>query len=85
MRNIFFTIAICAILFSSCHNNSSKKTDTHLHEDGTEHINHDNSEEKMPKQELFEVEADSLTIKNDSLNSDQKMEHSHDDGHIHKH
>ena len=85
MKNIFFTIAIFAILFSSCRNKSSKQTDTHIHDDGTEHINHDISEEKMPKQELFEVEIDSLTIEKDSLNKDQETEHSHDGGHIHKH
>ena len=85
MKNIFFTIAIFAILLGSCRNNSAKKTDTHIHDDGTEHINHDNNEEKMPEQELFEVEIDSLTIKKDSLNSDQETEHSHDGVHKHKH
>lgn len=85
MKNIFLTIAIIAILFSSCRNNSSKKTDTHIHDDGTEHVNHDNSTEKMPKQELFEVKVDSLTFKKDSLKSEHETEHSHDGGHKHKH
>lgn len=85
MKNIFLTIAIFAILLSSCRNNAPKQTDTHIHDDGTEHINHDNSEEKMPEQELFEVEIDSLTIKKDSLNRDKETEHSHDGGHTHKH
>lgn len=85
MKNIFFTIAIFAILLGSCPNKSPKQTDTHIHDDGTEHINHDNSEEVMPKQELFEVEIDSLTIKKDSLNSDPETEHSHDGVHKHKH
>lgn len=85
MKNIFFTIAICAILFSSCRNTSSKKTDTHIHDDGTEHVNHDNNTEKTPKQELFEVEIDSLTIEKDSLKSERKTEHSHEGGHKHTH
>ncbi|KAF0129220.1 MAG: hypothetical protein FD155_2709 [Bacteroidetes bacterium] len=85
MKHIIFTLAIFAILLSSCRNNSSKTTDTHMHDDGKEHVNHDNKEEKTPQQELFEVEIDSLTTKKDSLNSDQETEHSHDDGHKHKH
>ena len=85
MKNILSAIAIFAILLSSCQNNSSKQTDTHIHEDGTEHINHENSAETTPKQELFEVENDSLTIEKDSLNSKAGKMHSHDDGHEHKH
>lgn len=84
MKDIFLLMALSAILFSSCGNKSSKNTDSHTHEDGTEHVNHDNSE-ISPKQELFEVEIDSITVEKDSLKSEQKTEHSHDGGHKHKH
>jgi len=85
MKNIIFIVAIFSILFSSCRNNSIKKSDTHIHDDGTEHINHDNGAGMMPEQELFEVEIDSITIDKDSLISDHEKVHSHDGGQKHEH
>ena len=63
----------------------NKKTDTHTHEDGSEHVNHDATPEVAPEQEVFEIESDSLTVENDSLKSEHETEHSHEDGHGHKH
>lgn len=85
MKNIFLTVAVLVILLSSCGINSNKKTDTHTHEDGTEHINHDNGSVEAPEQEVFEMEKDSLSTKNDTLKSDHEKEHSHshEDGHKH--
>lgn len=89
MKNIFVAIAMAAfaILFSSCGNNPDKKTNTHTHDDGSEHINHDNSHEALPEQEVFELESDSLPVKKDTLNIEHQEEHthSHEDGHEHSH
>ena len=87
MKNIFFTIAILVILLSSCRNKSNKKTDTHVHDDGTVHINHDNSSVAAPKQESFEVDIDSLHNEKDTLKNEHETEHSHshEDGHEHSH
>jgi len=86
MKNTFFAIVFFAILFGSCRNNSSKPTGTHTHDDGSVHTDHEHLEEKMPKQELFEVEIDSLLFQKDTLSiSKQKIEHSHNGGHPHKH
>ncbi len=87
MKNIFFTIAMSAILLSSCGNDTNKKTDMHTHEDGSEHVNHDNAFNEAPEQELFEIEHDSISAKKDTLKSDAKKEHSHshEGGHEHKH
>jgi hypothetical protein len=83
MKNILFTIAILVFLLSSCNNNSSEKAGTHVHDDGTEHSDHDNGNEKTPDQEEFEVK-DSLPDEKESLKSDDKTMHTHDDGHEHK-
>lgn len=84
MKNILLLMAFFAILFSACATNTSKNADTHTHEDGTVHENHKNSE-ISPEQELFEVEADTLALENDSLQTEQKTEHTHAGGHKHKH
>lgn len=87
MKNIFFIMAISAILFTSCENNSTRKTETHKHEDGSEHVNHNNTSNVAPEQELFDIDNDSLSIKNDTLKSEHEKEHSHshEGGHEHKH
>lgn len=85
MKNTFLLLALVAILISSCVNKHSKNTDTHVHEDGTEHVNHDNSSEKMPQQESFEVITDSLSNGNDTIKKTLKKEHSHGHGHTHTH
>lgn len=81
MKYTFLSLAIIAIIFSACVNNSSK----HTHEDGTEHVNHKNETENIPQQESFEVTTDSVTEPTDTLKSEQKEEHSHDNGHKHTH
>lgn len=85
MKNTFLIITILFIFLSSCGINSTKKTDSHTHDDGTEHINHDNSSVTAPKQELFEIDNDSLSIDKDTLKSehDNEHSHSHEDGHKH--
>jgi len=85
MKNIFLAIAIFAILLSSCRNKSTINTDTHIHEDGTEHVNHDTGLDEAPEQEVFDVEIDSLTTEKDSLKSEHEEMHSHDGGQNHKH
>jgi len=87
MKNLFFAIIAAAFLFSSCGNNSEKKTNTHTHHDGSVHNNHDESHEVAPKQEVFEVESDSIEVKNDTSKTEAKKEHSHshNGGHTHKH
>lgn len=85
MKNIFYTIAILLIILSSCVNKSNKNTDSHVHEDGTEHVNHENGSVTTPQQESFEVEIDSLANINDTLKREHKTEQSHEDGHEHTH
>ena len=86
MKYILFTIVVSTILLSSCGHNSNKKTDTHIHEDGTEHISHDNASDVALEQEVFEVENDSAQIENHTLKGEHKTEeHSHDGNHEHKH
>lgn len=87
MKNIFFAIVASAILFSSCGNNSEKKTNTHMHDDGSEHVHHDAAPDVAPEQEVFELESDSLTVKNDTIKCEAKKEHSHslEGGHEHAH
>ena len=85
MKNIFFTVAILVFLLSSCGTNSNKKTDTHTHEGGSEHVNHDNASDVAPKQEAFEVDNDSLHTEKDTMKNEHENEHSHEDGHEHTH
>lgn len=81
------------MVLSSCTNSSNKEMDTHTHEDGAVHTNHnDDAAESTPNQEVFEVSKDSIQIKNDSLKTDSlktkiKAEHthSHEGGKEHKH
>jgi hypothetical protein len=60
------------VLLSSCNNNSETKN-THQHDDGSTHIDHDTTK---PVQQEFNVTD---TIKNDTSS------HSHDDGNKHSH
>lgn len=87
MKNIFFTVAIIVILLSSCRNKSNNKSDTHVHDDGTEHVNHDNDPVNAPVQESFEVDIDSLHLEKDTLKNEHETEHSHshEGGHEHTH
>lgn len=85
MKNIFFALVASAILFSSCGNNSEKKTSTHTHDDGSEHVNHDATPEVAPEQEVFEIESDSLTVDSDTITSETKKEHSHSHEGAHEH
>jgi hypothetical protein len=87
MKKLFFTVAVVIILLSSCRNKANKKPDTHVHDDGTEHVNHDNDTIKAPAQESFEVDIDSLQVEKDTLKNEHEGEHSHshEDGHEHTH
>ena len=74
MRKMLFVSSICAAMFfvSSCGNNNSK-TDTHIHEDGSTHSDHDTTK---PVQQEFNV--------TDSIKKDTTT-HKHDDGSTHSH
>jgi hypothetical protein len=87
MKNLFFAIAASAFLFSSCVNNSEKKTNIHKHDDGSQHVNHDATPDISPEQEVFELKGDSLTVEKDTIKSKAKKEHSHahEGGHEHAH
>jgi hypothetical protein len=80
MKTLIITLALVGILLSSCSNNSSNNKDTHVHDDGTKHSNHDHKTDETPKQEQFEVGND--TLKNGEENNHT---HSHDGGHDHTH
>ena len=87
MKNALFVIAIFVIVLSSCRNKSTKKTDTHVHDDGTVHNNHNDGSVAAPKQESFEVDVDSLYHEKDTLKEEHEKahSHSHEDGHEHTH
>jgi len=88
MKKIFFAIVASAFLFSSCGNSADKKTNTHTHEDGSEHINHDNNtHDEAPEQEVFELNSDPLHTEKDTMKSKHESahSHSHEDGHEHTH
>ena len=88
MKKIFVAIAICGYLFASCGNRSNNNNQgTHTHEDGSVHGDHDATPQAKPAQETFEVKADSITVKADSLKNQahDRHEHDHGDGKPHKH
>lgn len=78
MKKQFVLISFAALFLAACSSNQNKEQnnsdETHLHEDGSIHQNH----EDTVKQEEFTVTAD--TIQN-QIDSNQ---HSHD-GHEHPH
>ena len=73
MKKILFILAVTTILFSSCGSRANENTDSHTHEDGTVHSDHQNSSDTIPEQEVFEVQEES------------DHEHSHEEGHEHQH
>jgi len=83
MKKLFFTALVLTFLLGSCGNRSNKNTDTHSHEDGTEHTDHQS--DTIPKQESFEVHDESDHLKKDSLEKASKDEHKHESGKGHKH
>lgn len=74
MKKLLCISSICAALFliSSCDNNNSK-TDTHIHEDGATHQDHDTGK---PIQQEFNVI--------DSVKPDSSI-HIHKNGENHSH
>ena len=80
MKNKFVFISIAALFLGACSGNQNKEQnnpdETHLHEDGSTHQNHDATD--TVKQEEFNATTD--TIQN-QIDSNQ---HSHD-GHDHPH
>lgn len=88
MKKSILTVAVIAILFAACGNNTSNEHShdgeashqhtkgTHTHEDGSVHEDHAEGEHH---QEEFKVELDSA-----ALQKENEHGHSHDDG-SHKH
>lgn len=87
MKKFFFTVLAMAIFLISCGDKSNEKTDTHIHEDGSLHSNHDDGSVVMPEQEVFEVQKDSVQLEKDTLKSvdESDLKHSHESGEEHKH
>jgi len=87
MKKILFIIAALAILFSSCGTRTNENTDSHTHDDGTVHADHQNGSDTIPEQEIFEVQNDSDQLGKDTLKSadESDHEHSHENGHEHQH
>ena len=80
MKSRIIIIVFAVILFglTSCgrkrsENSTEHNHNTHTHADGTVHSDHA-PEQDLPQQESFKVEADSATVKADSV----KQEHDHD-------
>ena len=82
---IIIVFAVILAGFISCGGNNSNQShshengaehnpNTHTHADGTVHSDHA-PEHDIPQQESFKVEADSVTLKADSV----KHEHDHSD------
>ncbi len=75
MKKIFFSGCLSVILFSVVACNDNSKADTHTHEDGTTHADHDTTK---PAQEEFNV--------TDTTNKDTAGKvHTHKDGETHSH
>lgn len=85
MKSKIIIIVFSALLFGlmACGGRNSNKQGTHTHEDGSVHGDHA-TEQAAPKQESFKAEADSTTVKADSVKHDHDHDHSHD-GSDHKH
>jgi hypothetical protein len=81
MKSKISNIVLSGILFGFvfCMSCSQKKQDTHTHEEGSMCEDHVITEQPMPEQESFKVEADSNTV---SVNS-AEHDHGHVDGHDH--
>lgn len=74
MKKIFFLASICAfVLITSCNNNNTESKNTHQHEDGSAHDDHDTTK---PVQQEFNVTD---TTKKDTIG------HTHKDGEKHSH
>lgn len=73
MKKLLFIIAVTTILFSSCGSRTNEHTDSHNHDDGSVHADHQNNSDTIPEQEVFEVKDES------------DHEHSHEEGHDHQH
>jgi uncharacterized protein YcfL len=80
MKKSLIVISVTALMLSACSGNQRNEHghshDTHTHDDGTVHQNHDAEE---PKQEEFSVSDDTL-----SKSNQPETEHTHD-GHEHPH
>ncbi len=87
MKKLFFTVLAMVVLLSSCGSRSNTQTNTHTHDDGSEHASHSNESSATPDQESFELKHDSTHIKKDSVKSEDHSdhEHSHENGEAHKH
>lgn len=72
--NIIFSGILFGLIF--CGACTTKNQDGHSHEDGSECEHHTETEQSMPKQEHFKVEADSMTAEADSIEHDHHY-HSH--------
>ena len=83
MKSKIKIIVFSAILFGliSCGGRNSNKNNTHTHEDGSVHENHA-TEQVIPQQESFKVEADSTAVETDTVKHDHSHNHS---GHTHTH
>lgn len=71
-RILFVTIMAIGFMFGAC--NNSSKEDTHTHDDGSTHSDHDTTK---PKQHEFKV--------SDTTNKKDTGNHTHDDGTKHSH
>ncbi len=86
MKKLLFVLMVLAITVSSCGSRTNEKTDTHTHDDGSQHTNHNESTDEAPKQELIEIH-DSVQSEKDTLinKHESDHEHSHETGKEHKH
>ncbi|MBK9636937.1 MAG: hypothetical protein IPO63_03650 [Bacteroidetes bacterium] len=82
MKRQFVFILFVAVFLVACSNNqnneNSHQDETHVHEDGSTHQNHDDND--TAKQEEFDVTQDT------TLNQADSLHHTHDGSeHTHQH
>lgn len=86
MKKILLIISVAAFIFSSCNNNPSQ-SDSHKHEDGTEHKDGEHahsSDTVKPSQSSFEI-VDGDTVKTETKCSDHGSDHNHGSEKSHNH
>jgi hypothetical protein len=83
MKKLFY-FSIMVLFLAACGGNRSDTTNTHTHEDGTEHSQDHENEAAPSTQESFDVEG-SDTIFHDDHDHDHNHDHDHDHDHPHTH
>jgi len=83
MKFNIIVIAIIILSLTACGGRSTKNQDAHTHGEGCTHENQATTEQEIPAQESFKVEADTTIVVTDTVKS-KPHTHSHN-GKTHSH